>query len=262
MYKKILAVLITGMLVLCGCTKKEEDIAGPDTLEMIKTKGVITVGIKTDEYPFGYIDKNGKNAGFDADLSRLIAKELVGDPNGVKFVGVDTHDRIMKLYNNTVDMVVATMSVTPKRKEIVDFSTSYYTAGQAILIRKGAKIHAIQDLKNKKVIVVFGSTSESSIRSSIPNVEVLGYKNYTEAYQALKSGKADAIIADDTILLGYALKDNTVKLLPKRYSKEPYAIAFRKESNSQSLQHAVNSIIEAQYHNGTLKKLRANYGIK
>ena len=97
---------------------------------------------------------------------------------------------------------------------------------------------------------------------AVPGVGVIGYKTYIDAFNALKKGKADAIVSDDTILLGLALKDDSVELLPKRYSKEPYAVAFRKGPESKTLINAVNNIIKIETKNGNLKKIQESYGIK
>jgi len=261
MYKKIIAILMFVMLVCCGCTKQKEEQIANDYDEIIK-RGVINVGVRTDSYPFGYKDENGHYAGYDPTLGRLIARGILGSDKKVNFVEVNAADRMMKLYSGDVDMVIATMSVTPKRRQILDFSDSYYTAGQALLVKKGSKIRTLQDLNKKKAIIVFGSTSETSIRTAVPSLGVIGYKTYPEAYRALKAGKAEAILADDTILLGMALKDNSVELLPKRYTKEPYAVAFRKGAESKDLIRAVNFVIEAETRNGNLKKIQQNLGIK
>lgn len=67
---------------------------------------------------------------------------------------------MMKLYSGDVDMIIATMSITPNRKEILDFSTPYHTAGQALLVNKGSNVKSLKDLSGKRAIIVFGSTSE------------------------------------------------------------------------------------------------------
>ena len=117
-------------------------------------------------------------------------------------------------------------------------------------------------MNGKRAIIVFGSTSERSLRAAVPNVGIRGYKTYTEAFTALKNGKADAIVSDDTILLGLALKDDSVELLPKRYSREPYAVAFRKGAESKDLINAVNNVIDLETRNGNLKKIQESFGIK
>jgi putative glutamine transport system substrate-binding protein len=227
MLKKLFSLLLLLTLVCTGCGKKQEEPTTND-LNTIISRDKIIVGIKTDAYPFGYIDNKKSYAGFDPALSRLIARGILGSDKKIEFVPVTASDRMMKLYSGEIDMIVATMSITSKRQEILDFSTPYHTAGQSILVRKGSDIKALKDMSGKRAIIVFGSTSEKSLRTAVPNVKIIGYKTYTDAYNALKSGRGDAIISDDSILLGFALKDSTVELLPKKYTKEPYAVAFRK----------------------------------
>nr|QGT49659.1 glutamine ABC transporter substrate-binding protein [uncultured Candidatus Melainabacteria bacterium] len=261
MLKKIISMLMVVMFLCCGCGKKQDEPLSNDLNNIIKRDKLI-VGVKTDTYPFGYLDEKGHYSGYDAALARIIARGILGSDKKVEFIPVTASDRMMKLYSSDVDMIIATMSVTPKRKELLDFSMPYHTAGQALLVRKGSNIKALRDLSGKKAIIVFGSTSEMSLRSAVPNVGVLGYKNYVDAYKALKAGKADAIVSDDTILLGMALKDDSVVLLPKRYTKENYAVAFRKGIESRDLVRAVNNVIDIETRKGNLKKLKANYGIK
>jgi len=263
MFKRIITLLFLVVFICCGCgnNKKEEIPVANDLNDIIK-RDKIVVGIKTDTYPFGFYDKKGHIVGYDAALAKLIARGILGSEKKVQFVPVTASDRIMKLYSGDIDMIIATMSVTPQRREILDFSNAYYIAGQALLVRNNSKITSLRDLNKKQAIIVFGSTSERSLRSAVPYVQIRGYKTYTDAFRALKQGKADAIVSDDTILLGLALKDNSVKLLPKRYTKEPYAIAFRKGPESKDVIRAVNQVIEIETKNGNLKKLQKNFGIK
>ncbi len=259
--KKIFILLMLIVFICCGCGKKDDEIYSNDLHTIIKRDKLI-VGVKTDTYPFGYKDKKGRYMGYDAALGRLIAKGLLGDEKKIQFVPVTTSDRIMKLYSGDVDMLIATMTITPKRKDLIMFSKPYHVAGQAILVKKGSLIRNIQDLKEKKVAIIFGSTSEQSIRLAVPGVKIVGCKTYPAALQHLKSGKADAIVADDTILIGMALRDKSVELLPKRYSKEPYGVALRKGPESEDLLTAVNNVIDIETHNGHLKKIKASFGIK
>ena len=249
------------MFIFCGCTKpKKEPVV--NTLNDITKRGEVIVGVKTDTYPFGYQDKNGKYAGYDIDLAKLIGKEIFGEDNKVKFVPVTAADRMMKLFNEDVDMIIATMSITSSRLQLLDFSNPYYIAGQSVLVKKGSKIKGLRDLNGKKAIIVFGTSSESSLRAAVPNVKIIGYKTYNEAVNGLKQGKADAIVSDDTILIGLSLKDANLVLLPKRYSREPYAVALRKGIESEDLVRTVNNVIDETSRNGTLQKLQKNYGIK
>jgi len=263
MIKRFLLLLVCVMVFCCGCAnmgKLKNDIVA-NTLEIATNRGKLIVGVKTDTFPFGYINENGEYAGYDIDLAKLIATDIFGKPDKVEFVPVTASDRMMKLYSGEIDMIIATMSITPSRLKLLDFSDPYYIAGQALLVNTGSDIKGIRDLEGKKAITVFGSTSEKSLRMAVPNAGIIGYKTYDEAYKALKAKKADAIVSDDSILIGLSLKDASVTLLPKRYSREPYAIAFRKGRESEDIIRVVNRIIEESVRYGKLHELQIKHGI-
>ena len=259
MIKKILSALLFITIVCCGCGKKEPVLQ--DDLSKIKERGQLIVGVKVDTPPFGYLDKDGKNIGFDIDLAKMLTQKILDDENKIIFVPVNPANRIMKLSSDEVDIIIATMSITPNRQLIVNFSAPYHTAGQAILVKSTSKITSIAELSDKKIIIVFGSTVEKNLRSNYPNAQIIGYKTYPEAVDALKSGVADAMIADDTILMGFSMGDKSLKLLPKRYSKEPYAIAFRKTDESKSLMDAIDYELKKAYQSGEMKKLKEKWHI-
>ncbi len=257
--KRIILVLLFMCLIFSACGKKK---TASDDLSLIEQKGKIVVGVRDDASPFGFRDKNGILVGYDIDLARILAQNILGNSSAVEFVPVTASNRIMKLNSGEVDCLIATMSITNQRQQILDFSVPYYMAGQAILVRSTSKATSLRDFEGNKLIIVYGSTSERNLRSNVPEVTVLGYKTYNDAYKALKSGKAEGIVADDTILLNFALNDKSVKLLPKRYSKEPYAIAFRKGQQSARLISKTNYVIENLQSTGKLNRLQEKWKIK
>jgi len=255
MKNKLLSIIALALVVfLAGCAKKEENHA--DTLSKILQRGKIVVGVKYDAKPFGYLNSKGEPIGFDVDLAKYIAKTLLGDENKVEFKQVTPSSRILALTSGQVDMVIATMTVTASRAQIIDFSVPYYVSGQAILVAKNSDIKSMSDLNGKKVIIVFGSTAERNLRLMAPDAEIIGFKTYPAAFSALTQGRADAMSSDDTILIGFALSNKSVKLLPKQYSKEPYAVAFRKGSDSARLSSRVDAIIEDMETSGELNQLK------
>lgn len=257
--KKIVLALLFLCLICCSCGKKS---VINDDLTTITQRDRLIVGIRNDAPPFGFKDKNGFTVGYDADLARLIAKGILGDGKKVEFVPVTASNRIMKLNSGEVDCLIATMSITTQRQQFLNFSTPYYMAGQAILVRSSSKATSLRDFTGKKLIIVFGSTSEKNLRSNVPEVTVIGYKTYNDAYNALKNGKADGIVADDTVLLGFSTNDKSVKLLPKRYSKEPYAVVFRKDDASINFTNKVNYVVENLQSTGRLNRLQEKWKIK
>jgi len=250
------------ILILClgisfaGCAKKPQSV---DTLDRIVQRGKIVVGVKFDTKPFGYIDENQKLVGYDIDLAKYLAKSILGSEDRVEFKQVTPSNRILALNSGQVDMVIATMTITGQRSEVVDFSVPYYMAGQAILVPQKSDIKTMSDLNGKRVIIIFGTTAEKNLRLIAPEAQIVGYKTYTSGYSALKQNRADAITSDDTILIGFALQDKSLKLLPKRYSKEPYAIAFKKGTESASLRSKVDFIIEDMTKTGELKQLKSKW---
>ena len=257
MLRKIFCILLLMCFIFCGCGTKKH----ANDFKTIKKRGRIIVGVRSDTRPFGYRDINGNMQGFDIDLARSIAKHIFADSGAVEFVPVTAENRMSMLTSEKVDIVIATMSITDQRRMIVDFSQPYYVAGQAILVRNNQNIASIRQLNGRKVIIVYGSTGEMSVRINAPEAIIRGYKDYGLAYKALKRGDADAMIADDTILYNLALDDPTVKILKKRFSKEPYAVAFRKGAASKQLKNAINFQIDFLEHSGELYKMKKKWGI-
>lgn len=257
MKNKILIILaFCFALFFTGCSKKEEQT---DTLSAVHERGKLIVGVKFDTKPFGYFNEKQELVGFDVDLARAIAKSILGSEDKVEFVQVTPSSRILALDTKQVDMVIATMSITPQRERRIDFSAPYYIAGQAILVPKAGKITSISDLNGKNVIIIYGSTAENNLRLMVPDAKIMGFRTYTSGYSALKQGIADAMVSDDTILMGFAESDDNLKLLPKRYTKEPYAIGFKKGEESAKLEKKVDFILKDMKQNGDIARLKSKW---
>lgn len=245
--------LITMITSRCG---KNDDLA------RIEKRGRLIVGVRTDTKPFGYRDINGTIQGYDIDLAKYIAKALLGDMSAVEFVPVTAENRVEKLNSHKVDILIATMSVTNQRHLVVDFSDPYYIAGQALMVRDIKHIYSLRHLNGRRVIIVYGSTGEDSIKRNVPEATVLGFKNYPTAFDALVRGQGDALIADDIVLINYQGQSDKVKLLPYRYSREPYAIAFRRGEASKRLQNRVNYTLTNLKNMGVFRDMERKWGIE
>lgn len=254
MKNKLLIICTLCLLVfVTGCTKQQDNT---DTLDKIIQRDKIIVGVKYDTKPFGFINEQQQLVGYDIDLAKYIAASLLGDKNKVEFKQVTPSSRILALNSGQVDMIIATMTITPQRREVVDFSMPYYVTGQSVLIPRESTIKTVSDLNGKKVIIIFGTISEKNLRLIAPDANVIGFKTYTSGYDALKQGRADAMTSDDTILMGFAMSDNSLKLLPMVFSKEPYAIAFKKGPQSARLEDKVNFILQNMKESGELNKIK------
>lgn len=222
---------------------KPEKYEDKDVYEAIKKSGMIRVGVNTDSRPFAYYNQKGELEGYDIDLSKRIAEYIIGSSENIKYVSVTPSDRLLKISTGEVDIVIATMTITPQRREIIEFSVPYDVAGQALLVRSNSQIKAMSDLSGQNVGVIWGTTAEKNMMNLLPTANVVGFKSYNDAYIALKNGKIEAITSDDTILSRFAMNDNQLKLLPKKYSKEPYGIGFKKGKGSDKLKEELNEAI-------------------
>jgi len=257
--KKILCLLILSLLLLTSCSKKEEK----NSYDKIIEKDLLVVGIKNDSKPFGFISKStGEPEGFDVDIARYIAKDITGSERKIKFIPVTPNTRIEALTSGEVDIVVATMSITPQRQYLIDFSVPYYIAGQTALVKEDSDIYTFADLKRKTTIVVLGTTAEKNLRRIIPTARIVGYKNYQDAFQAFKDGKGDAISTDNTIISGFLIDNKKgYRCLKNKISQEPYAVGIKQDENKK-LKKNIDIIITRMQKDGTIKALKQKWHIK
>lgn len=256
MKKFILCLMLLSVFVLTGCSKKEEE--SKDLLSTIKQRGELVVGVKFDSKPFGFVN-NGKLQGYDIDIAHLMAKRILGNEKLVRFVEVNASDRISKLNSGEVDILIATMTITPKRLEVVDFSLPYFYTGQAVMIRKGTAIKTVGDLNGRRVITVLGTTGEKNIRYFAPEVILQGYKSYQAGFDAFRNRKAEAMTTDDSILAGFVMDYPEFMILPQRYSQEAYGIALRKGAETQTLKTEINLALGELRRKGHLNYLKSRW---
>lgn len=258
----IFAIVFFIMLLFYFLVMLPKKYVQDDLYDRILKRGSIIVGINIDSKPFGFKDSDGNIKGFDVDLAKNIAKYILKNPQAVKFVPVTHSDRILKASTGEVDIVIATMTITPQRQEIIEFSRPYDVAGQSILVLESSDITSITDLAEKRVGVIFGTTAEKNMHNLVPTSKLIGYKTYQAAYQALTKGVISAISSDDTILRRFDIEDSAVKMLPKRYSYEPYGIAFRKGEGSAKLKTELDYALDDMLRKNIIKKLKIYWGLE
>lgn len=263
---KRLGITLT-LLFLCICAiflvlmPQKNEFLENDVYEEILQRGYIRVGINTNSKPFGYYDKNNNIVGFDADLARYIAQYILNNRTKVEFVSVNPSNRLIMASTGKVDMVISTVTITPSRQDIVTFSIPYNSAGQVIMVKTSSKIQALSNLAGENVGVIFGTTAEKNMRNLVPTANLIGFKTYDDAYKALKLNQINAITSDDTILRQYAIDDTSVKILPKKYSYEPYGIAFKRGKSTIKLKEVLDQSIKDMKRKNILAKLKKQYGV-
>lgn len=219
MKKKILGVLlavgiIAGVIAGCGNSNTTQNgaenasqasaTAKARTLDEIKKSGKIKIGVFSDKNPFGYVDENGKVQGYDVYFAKRIAKDLLGSEDAVDFVYVEAASRVEYLKSAKVDITLANFTVTDERKEQVDFALPYMKVALGIVSQQKAEITDVNQLKGKKLIVVKGTTAETYFSKNYPDVTLVKFDEYQEAYDALLDGRGDAFSTDNTEVLAWA----------------------------------------------------------
>ncbi|MBV9790148.1 MAG: glutamate ABC transporter substrate-binding protein [Chloroflexi bacterium] len=212
-------------------------------LRAIQDRGKLIAGVKYDVPLFGFLNPTtNKVEGFDVEIAREIAKKIFGNPDAIEFKEAISKNRIPYLTDGTVDIVVSTMTANAERAEQIDFSDTYYVAGQSLLVKKGSDVQNIDGVKGKVVATVKGSTSEKNIREKAPEATVELYDTYADAVQALQSGRADAVTTDDIILYGFQSQNkDQLEVVGGQFTKEPYAIGIKK--GSTELTEVVNTTL-------------------
>ena len=161
-----------GLFFLAGC--HSEKLSDQDTFERVQTNQKIVWGVRYDTKLFGLMDIETREViGFDIDIAEALTEEILGKSGKAEFVEVVPKTRIPLLKNGNVDSIIATMTITEERKEQVDFTETYFDAGQSLLVKKGSEINGVEDLNGKIVLAVKGSTSAISIREHAPEAAVL-----------------------------------------------------------------------------------------
>lgn len=198
------------------------------TLEVVKKRGKLVAGVKTDFPPFGTIDSGGKNVGFDVDVAHLFAKALFNDENQVELVAVTSGNRIPFLQSGKIDIIVATVTITDERRQVVEFSDPYFMSGSLLLVPRASTAKGLEDMAGKTVAVVQGAIQDKDVEQLQPKASRLKFGKVSEAVLAVKGGRADAYVHDDIVILSLAKENADLKAVGKPFVPRPYGIAVRK----------------------------------
>ena len=214
---------------------------GDRSPEQIKEAGEIVIGIFSDKAPFGYIDADGKPAGYDVVYGDRIAADL-----GVtaKYVPVDAAARTEVLASNKVDITLANFTVTPERAEKVDFANPYFKVSLGVVSPTSAEITDVGQLAGKTLIVTKGTTAEAYFEANHPEVKLQKYDQYSDAYQALEDGRGDAFSTDNTEVIAWAIAHPGFGVGIKSLGETSYIAAAVKKGNAPLLDWLNNQLTE------------------
>ena len=245
-----LTLLMTGLLVwLLAAIAQPQPVhaATDDSLARIQQKGTLVMGNSPNYPPYEFTTNvNGKEqvVGMDIEIGKQIAKDL-----GVKLVvkRMDFDSLLVALETGKVDMILSGFSPTAERKQHVDFSNTYYTSKQDIIILKTDKglYSDRKSFNDKKVGAVVGSIAYNLVKQQMPGAKVVGMQNASDLVLALKAHKIDGIVKDSASAVAYANSDPTLAAIDGKFTvsgaESGNAIALPK--GSYALQAAINKSI-------------------
>ncbi len=257
---RALAIAAVLAFSLAACA---EDEAAPEvnteasfpagsTMAEFAEQGSITIGVKSDQPGIGFKDPaTGEYEGFDIEMAKIVAAELGFEPDEIDFTETVSDNREPFLQAGRVDLVLASYSITPERRQIVGQAGPYYVTGQQLLVREEDKdrITGPEALEGVEVCSVTGSTSIETVETEYGATPV-GFDTYSECVEQLKNGQVDAVTTDGAILLGYAAEaPDELEVVGEEFSEERYGIGFAKEDGD--LCEFLKQTIQESYENGS-----------
>ena len=241
-------------------------------VQKIIDAGVLQVGSKVDVPKFGLQNTaTGEMEGVEVDLAYEIAGKIFGctaeeakERKLVAFQGVTAKTRGPLIDNGEVDMVIATYTITPERKETWNFSSPYYTDAVGLMVLKESGINSIEDLDGKVIAVSQGSTTKDGFRKYVEekgynvNPEFEEFDGYPSMAAALAAKNVDVFSVDRAILAGY--NDDTTIILEDRFAEQEYGVASKLDN--KGLAELVEGVVTDLKSSGKMDEMLKGWGIE
>jgi len=253
---RLLALLLAVLLALP---------AAAQTLDKIRKTGAMTLGYIDGAAPFSYADGNGEPQGYSVDLCRAVAEtlELVRGLPGLKprWVKLTIQDRIEAVRAKKVDVECSTTTWTLTRQKLVDFSLITFVDGGSLLVKSDAELARLSDLKDKRIAVIGGTTTERTLQASPLGAELVKVTTRDEGLALLREGQVVALASDRTALIGVVVMNRggggNYKLLDQDFSIEQYALMLPRGDHDWRL--AVNRQLARVYRSGQIQDIYARW---
>lgn len=202
-----------------------------NSVSQIKRRGYLRVAVFGDLPPYGWVNSSGKRVGYDVYLAHRMAKDL-----GVKirFIQVNANNRVDTLNSNKADIVLANFTVTPERKEVVDFAKPYMKVSVGVISPTKAPITSAAQLKGKKLIVTKGTTAENYFTQQ-KGVNLLKFDSKTQQFNALKNGRGAALADDNSYLYAWVKQNPNYTVGIKSIGPRQYVSPAVKKGNRSLL---------------------------
>ncbi|MCI5572864.1 MAG: transporter substrate-binding domain-containing protein [Faecalibacterium prausnitzii] len=215
--------------------------------------GKLTMATNATFPPYEMTTDSGEIEGIDVDTAKAIAEKLGLE---LQIDDMDFDAALLSVQQGKADIVMAGVTVTDERKAVMDFSDSYATGIQSIIVPNDSDIASPDDLAGKKIGTQRGTTGYIYCSDDFGEDSVVAYDNGLTAVQALNNGQVDAVVIDDAPAKEYVAANPGLKVLDTSYAEEDYAIGMAKGS---ALEDAVNKALEELKADGTLQSIVDKY---
>lgn len=217
------------------------------------TEGILTMGTNAAFPPYEYYEGDTV-VGIDAEIAQAIAEKL---GLSLEIVDMDFNSIITAVQSGKVDVGIAGMTVDPDRLENVDFTDSYATGVQVVIVTEDSDIASVDDLEGKLIGTQEGTTGWSYCSEDYGDDMVIPYTNGATAVQALLDGKVDCVVIDQQPALSFVEANEGLKILETEYAVEDYAIAVSKDNTA--LRDAINTALNELIEDGTVQGILDKY---
>ncbi|WEV50792.1 transporter substrate-binding domain-containing protein [Lactobacillus sp. ESL0731] len=201
----VVVVVIIAIAAFFGIKSSSNHTASSNdsSVVAIKKRGVLRVAVFGDLPPYGWVNAKGERVGYDVRLARQMAKDMGVK---IKFVQVNANNRVDTLNSNKADLVLANFTVTPERKQVVDYAKPYMKVSVGVISPKSAPITKASQLTGKSLIVTKGTTAENYFTKK-SGINLLKFDSKTQQFNAIKNKRAAALADDNSYLYAWVKKN-------------------------------------------------------
>jgi polar amino acid transport system substrate-binding protein len=247
---------IAALVVVSGAAEAQ------NTLDRIKERGKLVVGVKQDYRPWGFLDADGNIVGLEIDLAKDVAERLGTD---IELVPVVASNRMEFLEQGKVDLIIATMGDTEKRREVVGMiEPAYYAGGTNVLAPKSAALSSWQDLQDKDVCAIQGAYYNKRVSQEYqPNLVAFG--GIPEATAALQNGNCVAFLYDNTWIESQLAGDPQwadYEMPLQTEDPQAWAVAVPLDELEGPYGDFMREVVTGWHSSGTLIELNSGWGIQ
>ncbi|GEP61344.1 transporter substrate-binding domain-containing protein [Reyranella soli] len=244
--------VLSGIAVAAMAIMGLAQVANADALDDIKKSGKIRIAVDLGVPPYGMTDDKMQPAGSDIETAKLLAKDW-----GVEFVHVPTTgaSRIPSLQTGKADLVISTLSITPERAKVIDFSKAYAALRTVIAAPKGVTLKSVADLDGKTVGTVRGTTHDTQLTKEGPKgMKLVRFEDDATEQQAFLSGQVD-IFSTAEMLVSQVDKKNPARQVEVKFVLDNFKLAVGVKKDETRLLEEVNKWIDAKLKDGTLNAI-------